>query len=604
MRAVLTLALVLPVAGQWSNNPVQNLAVGDRAGEQAVAKIATAADGGCYVAWFDNQSGNYDVYLQRLDAGGVEQWPHNGVLVSGNPQNSSLVDWDLMVDSTGAAVLAFTDVRSGPDLDVYAYRVDRSGAMQWGANGVALSNNTEDEANPRLCETSDHDIVCVWPNTSTRSLRVQRLDLAGTPRYAANGLVIPGDATDTPAFARVVAGDQGSFIVSWVRALAFAGNKHIHTQKFDVAGNPLWGSQRFVLFDLASVPIAHEPRLLADGQGGAIYAWHYAVGSVFSVRVQRMLAGGTETFPHNGLDVSTNGNSKFDPALVWHGDARDICVFWNERNTAQSQWGISGQRLDVAGQRLWGPNGAVLLPVDGVNKLSPVATRFGVEDMVCVLEASLGANQHRVRAMRVRTDGSLAGSVVDASVAASEKLRLQAAANPSGTAMLCWTDRRSDAGDVYAQNVNPDLSLGAELGVALIYGCINPPQSFAVDGRPALGTTITFRVDNPLNTQAPGSLSAFVFATRAQPGFPCGIGIPGFGMQGNGAWGELLVDIGTSSLTFPGSTWPGASFSLPIPVDLLLAGARVYVQGFLIDPSFGAIAPLGFANAARLDVRF
>jgi hypothetical protein len=99
------LASLLPA--QWSTDPLANLAVGDRAGEQAVPKIAAMRDGGCYLSWFGNSGGGYTVYLQRLDAGGVEQRLHHELLVSAHAQNSSLVDWDLIVDRDDSPTYAF-----------------------------------------------------------------------------------------------------------------------------------------------------------------------------------------------------------------------------------------------------------------------------------------------------------------------------------------------------------------------------------------------------------------------------------------------------------------------------------------------------------------
>jgi hypothetical protein len=70
------LAVTAAARAQWSDDPTQNLAVANRSGEQTQAKIHATSDGGAYVSWFDNNSGGYDVYLQRLDAGGNEQWAH------------------------------------------------------------------------------------------------------------------------------------------------------------------------------------------------------------------------------------------------------------------------------------------------------------------------------------------------------------------------------------------------------------------------------------------------------------------------------------------------------------------------------------------------
>ena len=59
---------------QWSNNSAVNLTVCDTTGEQALAKIGSTSDGGTYIAWFDNRSGSYAVYLQRLDPLGNKMW--------------------------------------------------------------------------------------------------------------------------------------------------------------------------------------------------------------------------------------------------------------------------------------------------------------------------------------------------------------------------------------------------------------------------------------------------------------------------------------------------------------------------------------------------
>src|SRR5436190_17934748 len=173
-------------SAQWSSNPAVNLPIADLAGDQQVPKVSARADGGCWIAWFDHRGSNYDVYLQRLDRNGYEVFPHNGLLVSNNAQSSSLVDWDLITDSGGNAVLAFTDVRVGGDLDVYAYRIDPVGTFLCGPNGVALSNDGNFEANPVVAEMADGSFVFAWSRSVTGSvgrLVVQKLDVNGAPQF-------------------------------------------------------------------------------------------------------------------------------------------------------------------------------------------------------------------------------------------------------------------------------------------------------------------------------------------------------------------------------------------------------------------------------------
>ncbi len=186
MLLLIGLTLGGAAIARWPADPALNLAIADRPAEQVVPKIAGTHDGGCYVSWFDLASGNYDVYLQLLDSAGVESWEHNGILVSDHTQLSSLVDWDLIADSQGNAVLVSTDARDGNDLDVFAYKVSPAGDQLWGADGVAISANDDYEPSPIVAEESDGDFVIVWPRLpdgSDGSLMMQRLSPEGVARF-------------------------------------------------------------------------------------------------------------------------------------------------------------------------------------------------------------------------------------------------------------------------------------------------------------------------------------------------------------------------------------------------------------------------------------
>lgn len=602
------LAIGLPsteLLAQWSNNANQNLAIADGIGEQVLAKIATTADGGCYIGWFDNRNGSYAVRLQLLDAAGVAQWPHNGIVVSNNPQSTSLVDWDLRCDTEDHCVLAFTDTRAGGDLDVYAYRISPAGTFVWGPNGVALSNNSDYEPNPRLCETSDGDFVFVWANTGTRTLQMQRLDRMGTPRFPGDGISIPGETGATPGFCDVVAAEQGTVILSWVRTISFSGNKHIHAQKYDLLGNPLWNNgQRLAVFDQASVPIAHQPRLLSNGTGGAVMAWHFAAGQLFACRVQHLDAAGNELFPHNGVDVSTSAGSKFDPAIVHQSGTGATMVAWNERNLAQSQWGIFAQRIDPNGSLAWGNNGLTLLPVNTTVKFAPVAAAWRDGMAMAVLEESLGLQQKKLIAWALDAQGNLRWAPqVDASTVASDKLRLQMATTRSGTAQLVWTDHRAGSPDTFAQAIDLAGNLGVQPGTAQPYGCGgNPAQSLVLSGRPAVGHQVQFGLQNPLGTQAAGSLALLALSWAAAAA-PCGVPQPQFGMFGPSVPGELLIDPSLATTLFVGP-WPGpgqfATAPLTIPLAPWLLQLQLHGQGVLLDIQPSAAIPVGLTNAMVL----
>lgn len=463
----------------WPSDPSQNLAIAARASEQVVSKVGSTSDGGCYVGWFDNASGNYDVRLQRIDAAGNLMWGEDGMLVSGHPSMSFIVNWDMMVDSQDHAVLVFSDIRSGGDLDVYAYRVGPNQEQVWGPDGVTISDNADFEPDPKVAETGAGHFAIVWPRLPDEAdgkLMMQRVGFDGGLLMAPGGVEIAGEPGEDPGFCDLVASTGGDVIVSWVRDISsFFSPRHIWAQKFSANGTPIWGPTPKVIFDETSIPIAHLPGIQSDGMGGAIFSWHRAAGSHFNCFVQRANAGGSFLFPAGGAVVSTSmAQQRFSPTVSYHEDTGETFVFWDERNLGQSAWGVYGQKFSSSGSRLWGEEGVELVAV-GSEPRSFVRS-WPVDGGASVFwfeSPTSGSPGKRVMGMRVDDVGaSMWGSPIEVCSVMSSKDDLEITSDGSGEVVLIWEDERSDGGDVYGQNVNADGTLGAG-------GC---PADFNGDG--------------------------------------------------------------------------------------------------------------------------
>jgi hypothetical protein len=476
MRVILALVLiaVLPAAALavWPADPLVNLAIADRPSDQVVPKIAARADGGCYVGWFDLASGNYDVYLQRLDAAGNEQWPHNGILISDQAQDSWITDWDLLADSEGGAVLVFSDIRAGGDLDVYAYRVSPAGELLWGADGIAVSVDADFDPSPRVTETADGDFVVVWgksPVAGDGKIMMQRIAADGSLLLPAGGLAVAGDAGEDPGFPIPVPSGAEGVIVCWVRDISsYMSPRHLRADRFDAAGASTWGGQ-VVVYDETVLPIAYWPEILPDGAGGAVLLWHRYLGGVYNSAVQRLDADGNALWPQQGLVVSTLGGMyHISPTFSFDEASGDTYVFWDERNTDQSAWGISGQRFDAAGSRLWGASGRSFLPTGPLYLYHLSALPAAGGALLFWIDEPGGYGHDRVRGFRVDAAGNwLWGTEpLDVATLLSGKSRLPAAVAPDGTALLVWEDDRGGTVDVYGQNLRPDGSLGGDLTAA------------------------------------------------------------------------------------------------------------------------------------------
>jgi len=463
------LFLASPLAAQWSDDANLNTAVVTRPGDQALPKSAATADGGRWVAWFDNASGNYDVYAQYYDASGQALLAPGGLLVSSNSQSSSLVNWDLIADAGGNAVLVFTDTRAGGDLDVYAYSIASTGSLPWGPNGVTISLNGDFEADPMVTQTSTGDFVIVWSQFSANPvIRMQRLDGAGQPQLQAGGVVIASEAGASPGFAEVVASDQGNVIVSWVRDINFFTSiKHLRVQAFTPSGAPAWPQPRDV-YDASNLPIAYSPQLLADDAGGAVLCWHVSNpnrGFLFDAYVQRLDSSGTELFPHLGVPLSNAvGMNHLAPRAAFNARTDSIFAFWSEKDGSQAQSGWFAQQVDSSGTALWA-NGMEILAVDSATKyLSYVEPLADGALAVLGWAPNGGFGQDEVIATLLNASGDQVwgGPKAVCSLPSNRSTRLSLSMSGTEEAVVFWEDERNGNDDIFGQNIFSDGHLGLD----------------------------------------------------------------------------------------------------------------------------------------------
>jgi hypothetical protein len=143
-------------------------------------------------------------------------------------------------------------------------------------------------------------------------------------------------------------------------------------------------------------------------------------------------------------------------------------------------------------------------------------------------------------------------------------------------------------------------------GATTVYGCgVNPAGSMTVaGGSPTIGQSVDLGIDNPLGTQAAGSATGLFLGFAPPAGFPCGISIPGFGMGGLGAPGEVLLNPASPAFFLAGGPWLGAgtptTISIGLPNSPALVGQKVFAQGLIIDPVAAQGVTVGLTDAAEI----
>ncbi len=301
--------------------------------------ITSDGSGGAIIVWQDHRNGLADIFAQHFDANGDTLWMADGIplCTATRAQFTPAV----ISDGAGGAIACWQDRRAGLG-DIYVQHVDAGGNVLWTVNGVALCTDPEDQFPPVIVTDSNFGAIVAWADlrNGNRDIFAQRIDLSGAVQWTANGVGLctqPGDqnnpsiASDRSSTLRAAGGVPGGAIVVW-DDLRGGANQDIYAARIDAAGNLPW--------TLDGVPVCvtfanqTKPVITADGANGALIAWqdhrnHTVDSDVFA---QRIDTNGSPQLDFNGTLLCGETNSQFDPVIA-PSDAGSGIVAWEDLRT-------------------------------------------------------------------------------------------------------------------------------------------------------------------------------------------------------------------------------------------------------------------------------
>ncbi|MDD3558252.1 MAG: T9SS type A sorting domain-containing protein [Melioribacteraceae bacterium] len=453
---------------QWSSDPATNLTICDLNGDQALSKIASTLDGGTYISWFDIRSGSYSVYLQRLDFAGNKMWDENGLLISDNPQSSSLVDYDLICDNDDNAVVVFTDTRNSGNLNVFAYRISPEGTFLWGENGIGLSDNSTFDANPKVIQNGDGNFIFVWIKTDNGyELGLQKLSPEGSKLWGEDPIILSSQTFGLSNPALVPSPGNSAVLFHTVVAGNFpAQTVKLAAKKINSSGAVDWD---IMIQDIGTIAPFSVPEVISDNVGGGLIAWHddRDGNNLQSGFVQRVDGDGNIYFPVNGAEASLLADRhKFNPVIAFDNTSEETYAFWLETEPDQNQNGISGQKLSQTGNRLWSDNAKVFKPLSAPFTLSISSLNTQMGNQIAYLfyiQGDLTGNNDKVEGFACDADGGFLwpGDFVVLSNPAPDKMQMVSTVDPYNNCKLSWGDGRgTNPMGIFAQDINPFGELG------------------------------------------------------------------------------------------------------------------------------------------------
>jgi hypothetical protein len=223
------------------------------AGDQTFPKLATDGGAGAIITWQDNRSGSGDVYAQRVRTGdGAPVWLADGNAIC-TAFNDQVVP-EIISDDAFGAIITWSDDRSG-NWDVYVQRVDYEGNILMMGDGIPVATERGHKLFPRLIPDGLNGAIIVWDETDTvhggYNIYTQRIDPFGNPYWALDGEIIC-DHTGYAAGPQIASDGKSGAIITWLDGRPVNEQFNLYAQRIE--RNAYWGYPSPYIYDVRDVP--------------------------------------------------------------------------------------------------------------------------------------------------------------------------------------------------------------------------------------------------------------------------------------------------------------------------------------------------------------
>jgi len=234
-------------------------------------QIVSDGAGGAIIAWTDFRNGNADIYVQRIDPDGDPVWEVDGIAVCTalNTFPWSTYSRISMVERPGGAILAWYDDRSGEN-NIYAQRIDLSGVLLWTPGGIAVCTETGGQAYVLAVPDDAGGTIVLWIDwrSGERDLYAQCIAADSTLLWTPGGVPVCTAVGDKRKHDAIPDG-SGGMICVWEDQRG--SDIDLYSQMIRGDGLPAWTQDGIPVCVETNDQL--DPRLSTDDHGGAFYTW-------------------------------------------------------------------------------------------------------------------------------------------------------------------------------------------------------------------------------------------------------------------------------------------------------------------------------------------
>lgn len=319
------------------------LAICTAPAKQQFAKLVSDGNGGAFICWLDSRNTisddartNDELFIQHVKKAGTFSFANNGIKVAGGLQDITnmmgIPPYNLL-KSGNDLVVTWEKRLPVKGVNVYAQKLNTVGTALWGADGIAITNNTNTNEQSITAADSAGNIYFTWKVAGKYGVYVQKVNSDGVAQYTSGGIAFAQAVTSIPYYPHIIADQQGGAFVSW--ADYRNGTSDIFVQKINASGVLQFNSNGLNICSANNNQVS--TRIVSDGNGGAIITWEdgrtpTGAGFNYDVYAQRVLSNGNIQWRPDGVVVSKAPLFQSRPTVVAYGDGGAIVSWFDSRS--------------------------------------------------------------------------------------------------------------------------------------------------------------------------------------------------------------------------------------------------------------------------------
>lgn len=242
---------------------------------------------------------------------------------------------------------------------------------------------------------------------------------------------------------KIVSDGQGGAIIAWIDRRSGYG---IYAQKVDSRGNKQWQINGMPV--ITQSENQYDLKICSDGAGGAIIAWIDNRNSNNDIYAQRINSNGNIQWLEDGNAICTISEDQDGLEICYDGAGGAIITWYDYRNSNND---IFAQRIDSNGITQWIDNGTAICTVPQ-NGYYPKICSDGAGGAIIAWLDDRGVS-YDIYAQRINSNGVTQwtnnGTAICTENSWQEHVEL--CSDGAGGAIIIWSDSRNGNYDIFAQ---------------------------------------------------------------------------------------------------------------------------------------------------------